>query len=235
MAQRNTLKQVGDPIPPRIARPVAASTLLECGKMAAIDAAGRFVEGDDNRALKIVGRFPTNYDNSAGAAGAISAECEQGVFAWKNSGTTDEITAAHIGQPCYAEDDETVALTDGGDRPFAGIIVDVDADGVWVMQGLFVQPPINLTGITRLQVAGGTFVSGTATIATGITVTADTDAFVVMSAVVTGSTNVGGIAHLKASNVVGGPGTGEVVLNILGANGSVDADAAGAFRVLLVN
>jgi len=88
---------------------------------------------------------------------------------------------------------------------------------------------------TPFQVAGGTFVDGTATISAGIIVTANTDAFVVMSAVVTGSTNVGGVAHLKASNVVGGAGVGEVVLNILGADGLLDADAAGAFRVLLVN
>jgi len=89
--------------------------------------------------------------------------------------------------------------------------------------------------ITKLQVAGGTFATGTATINAGIVVTADTDAFVIMSAVVTGSANVGGVAHLKASNVVGGAGVGAVTLNILGADGAVDADAAGAFRVLLVN
>lgn len=89
--------------------------------------------------------------------------------------------------------------------------------------------------VTKMQVAGGTFAAGTATINTGITVTASTDAFVVMSAVVTGSVNVGCFAHLKASNVVGGAGVGAVTLNILGDDGAVDGDAAGAFRVLLIN
>ena len=92
-----------------------------------------------------------------------------------------------------------------------------------------------MPSITKIQVAGGTFAAGTATIAAGIVVTASTDAFVVMSAVITGSTNVGTVAHLKASNVAGGAGVGAVTLNILGDDGAVDADAAGAFRVLLVN
>jgi len=86
-----------------------------------------------------------------------------------------------------------------------------------------------------MQVASGTFVAGTATIAAGITVTADTDAFVIPSAVLTGSTNVGCPAHLKASNVVGGPGVGSVTLNVLGDDGAIDSDAAGDFAVLLVN
>lgn len=85
-----------------------------------------------------------------------------------------------------------------------------------------------------IQVAGATFGSGVATISAGITVTADTDAFVVMSTVIAGSVNVGGVAHLKASNAVGGPGVGAVTLNILGSDGAVDADAAGDFRVLLI-
>lgn len=89
--------------------------------------------------------------------------------------------------------------------------------------------------VTKMQVAGGTFASGTATINTGIAVTASTDAFVIMSAVVTGSVNVGCFAHLKASNVVGAAGVGAVTLNILGDDGAVDGDAAGAFRVLLIN
>ena len=92
-----------------------------------------------------------------------------------------------------------------------------------------------LGNVTQLQVAGGTFASGTATINAGIVVTADTDAFVIMSEVITGSTNVGAFAHLKASNSVGGAGVGAVTLNVLGDDGAVDADAAGAFRVLLVN
>lgn len=103
------------------------------------------------------------------------------------------------------------------------------------VEGALAEHAAKFGNVTKMQIAGGTFAAGTATINTGITVTASTDAFVVMSAVVTGSSNVGCFAHLKASNVVGGAGVGAVTLNILGDDGNVDGDAAGAFRVLLIN
>lgn len=46
---------------------------------------------------------------------------------------SDPITLADVGSDCFIVDDETVAKTDGtGTRSVAGIIRDVDADGVWV-------------------------------------------------------------------------------------------------------
>lgn len=137
-----------------------------------------------------------------------------------------------------------VLLKDGGVVLADGAAIDADtineataAAGVTI-DGLLVKDsglPTFMAGISKMQVAGGTFAAGTATINTGITVTANTDAFVLMSAVITGSANVGTVAHLKASNSVGGAGVGAVTLNILGDDGAVDGDAAGAFRVLLVN
>ncbi|CUH67985.1 hypothetical protein TG4357_03322 [Thalassovita gelatinovora] len=50
-----------------------------------------------------------------------------------NSAAADEITIADIGNKAYAVDDQTVAKTDGtATRSPAGIIDDVDANGVWV-------------------------------------------------------------------------------------------------------
>lgn len=95
--------------------------------------------------------------------------------------------------------------------------------------------PVFAPGITKLQLASGTFVSGTATISTGIVVTADTVAIPVNTAAVTGSTNVGTPHHLKASNSVGGAGVGSIVMQMLGNDGAIDTDAAGAFSVLLIN
>jgi len=84
---------------------------------------------------KVCGRFVANYDNSGGSAGDINGEAEQGVFRWANG---DSITIANIGSACYASDDQTVNQSDSaGTRPFAGIVVDVDSTGVWVLQGLF--------------------------------------------------------------------------------------------------
>lgn len=94
-----------------------------------------------------------------------------------------------------------------------------------------------LLGVSKIQLVTGTFVSGlcTVTVGAGQTVTAATRAFPVMQAVVTGSTNVGGIAHMFASNVVGGSGVGQVLFRVLGADGGTDVDAAGAFAALLIN
>ena len=45
----------------------------------------------------------------------------------------DLIARAEIGDTCFAVDDQTVAKTDGSEsRSAAGIIRDVDAQGVWV-------------------------------------------------------------------------------------------------------
>lgn len=92
-----------------------------------------------------------------------------------------------------------------------------------------------LLGITKIQLTTGTLASGTCTISTGIVVAAGTKAFAVPAANITGSTNFGSLAHIIASNNVGGAGVGSIVIRALGNDGAVDADAAGTFHVLLVN
>lgn len=94
-----------------------------------------------------------------------------------------------------------------------------------------------LGGVTRIQVVTGTLVAGTCTVTVGAgqSVTAATKAFPIMSAVVTGSTNFACLAHLIASNVVGGSGVGQVVIRALGNDGAQDVDAAGLFAAILIN
>jgi hypothetical protein len=189
-----------------------------------------------------VGVAQHEQDNSAGADGAKRIRIEtKRTYALTNGAGGDAFSEASlIGSIVFGTDDHTVADNSANSANRAiGFFMGMESDG---KVRVFVDPSgatlaDNLAGgnIARLQVAGGTFAAGTATIATGITVTASTDAFVIMSAVVTGSINVGCFAHLKASNVVGAPGTGSVIVKILGDDGAVDADAAGAFRVLLVN
>lgn len=92
-------------------------------------------------------------------------------------------------------------------------------------------------GVTKIQVVTGTFVSGlcTVTVGAGQTVTAASKAFPCMSAVITGSSNVGGIAHMIASNVVGGSGVGQLLFRVLGSDGTTDVDAAGLFAAIVIN
>lgn len=116
---------------------VLASTIIYGGALACLNAAGWLVPGATATTLVAVGRADERADNSAGANGAIRGKVRSGVFLFKNSASSDEITQAEIGDDCYIVDDETVAKTNGGStRSVAGKIVQVDAQGVWVRIGL---------------------------------------------------------------------------------------------------
>lgn len=112
---------------------VAAATKIYAGALVCLNAAGSAVPGATAAALTAVGRAEQNVDNSGGAAGDLKVDVRRGVFRFNNSAGADEIAAEDIGSTAYVVDDETVALTDGGaTRSAAGIIYDVDAQGVWV-------------------------------------------------------------------------------------------------------
>lgn len=116
--------------------PVAAATTIFAGALVALNAAGNAVRGGTASSGAARGVAIARADNSGGAAGDISVESERGTFRLKNSAAGDLITRAHIGQPAYIVDDETVALTsNGATRSVAGRIADVDANGVWVEVG----------------------------------------------------------------------------------------------------
>jgi hypothetical protein len=129
-ADRDTVKREGK----LTNYPVSAAVRHYTGGMAIIDPAtggcrpGRTAVGDI-----AVGRCNQGVDNSAGLIGAQRVEVEHGTFRFNNSGGGDAITLANVGADCFIVDDERVALTNGGaTRSRAGIIMDVDALGVWV-------------------------------------------------------------------------------------------------------
>jgi hypothetical protein len=112
---------------------IAATVHAFAGAIAVLNASG-FAEPATTATGKIaLGRFNREFDNTNGADGAATIEVERGCFRFENSAAADEITLTDIGQLCYLVDDQTVALTDGtGTRSVAGIIDDVDDNGVWV-------------------------------------------------------------------------------------------------------
>lgn len=119
--------------------PVAANTRIFAGSLVAINASGNAVPVTNTGSattLRVIGRAADHVDNRTdvegpGLAGSLSVKVEFGVFQWAN--LSDSISLANLGSACYAQDDQTVALSsDGGDRPVAGRIVDVDDGGVWV-------------------------------------------------------------------------------------------------------
>ncbi|MBS0212315.1 MAG: hypothetical protein JSR26_03925 [Proteobacteria bacterium] len=118
----------------RNADPVEAATLIYLGSMVAINATGNAVPASATaanitRGVSTVARA----DNSAGAAGAINVDTQRGVFQFANSSGGDALARTNIGANCYVVDEHTVAKTNNsGGRPVAGVVRDVDANGVWV-------------------------------------------------------------------------------------------------------
>lgn len=115
--------------------PVAAGVKLYAGSMVMIDA-GYLKPAATATGKKICGRVEKLYDNTAGSNGDLVAEVRRGTFKWNNSSSGDLIAQADVGKVCYAVDDQTVAKTDGSAaRSPAGVILQVEADGVFVETG----------------------------------------------------------------------------------------------------
>ena len=111
---------------------LGASQTIFVGAMLMRNASGHLIEAATATGSHGVG-VAVKAATSGGTAGAVTVEYEEGVFRFANSASADAITIAHIGRVCWVVDDDTVALTNGSNtRSRAGVIVDVDAQGVWV-------------------------------------------------------------------------------------------------------
>jgi hypothetical protein len=104
-------------------------TILYAGIMQAIDYTDEVQPAADTAGLKVIGRCPLGQDN---AADGLTGTTEMGIFRYANS-STHVIPRSAIGQECYVEDNQTVAGWSTNLVP-AGLIYDVDDDGVWVDQ-----------------------------------------------------------------------------------------------------
>jgi len=127
-ADRNTQMKDGE----LIAVPIAAAKKIFAGSLVAANATGYATPGAVAATLTYLGRAEETVDN-AGADGALSVLVRRGkAFKFANS-ATDAVTQASMGKVCYIEDDQTVSATSAtGARSAAGIVIGVEADGVWV-------------------------------------------------------------------------------------------------------
>lgn len=125
---RNTEMKDGELISVKL-----AAVAVLAGTMACANASGYGVGGSTATTLTYLGRFEESADNSAGAAGDVSVKVRRKkAFKWENHGA-DPVTQASLGELCYIVDNQTVAETDGtGSRSAAGIVLQIDSDGVWV-------------------------------------------------------------------------------------------------------
>ncbi|WP_215782019.1 hypothetical protein [Paludibacterium sp. B53371] len=114
--------------------PVAAGVKIPAGTIVVANASGFGAPGATATTLAYLGMADAAIDNSAGADGAVGVPVRRGkAFKFANDGT-DPVTQASLGRPCFIVDNQTVAKTNGTNtRSQAGIVVAVDADGVWVL------------------------------------------------------------------------------------------------------
>ncbi len=127
---------------------VEANTTVYLGGMAAINSNGNAVPASATtttaNTLKVIGRCDSvvggipgqNAVNNPGAAGALQINVRKGVFMYAQDGS---ITAASVGSPCFAIDDNTVSANDRASGAavqqyaVAGQVVALDPSGeVWV-------------------------------------------------------------------------------------------------------
>jgi len=144
--ERVQRKRGANPLVTRLSLAMAAVKILS-GVMVANNITGYATSTsiEANPANYIIGVSRETVDNSSGSAGDLSIAVERGVFNFANSATTDAVTIADIGQPCFVADNITVARTwgTGALRPIAGRVVDVLADGT-VDVAVGIDPPEGL-------------------------------------------------------------------------------------------
>lgn len=110
---------------------LGASQTIFAGALLMRNASGQIIKGATATGSFGVGRAETA--STSTTAGVTAQPFAEGVFQYVNSASTDAIAAADIGAVCYIVDDQTVAKTSGTNtRSPAGIVWDVDANGVWV-------------------------------------------------------------------------------------------------------
>lgn len=149
----------GVAIPRKNERAVRDATILYKGGMVAADSSGDYVPAGHASAVTqcqgvLMEVSAIDETVTGNAAGTETARLTVGIFWFDNSAGDDAITAVHLGQVCYAVDDETVALSDGnGSRLPAGVVTDVDATlGVAVS----IIPQVPLLGASAIKRVAGT-------------------------------------------------------------------------------
>lgn len=202
-AARNTAK-IDDPVIPRtMALPVSSATTIYAGSLVGTNALGYAVPMTGLSTLKCWGRAKSTIIN-AGASGAMTVELDRGAFPWNIGTSADALTIADRGNVVYAIDDNTVGRTDNtGARSVAGILLDIVGTQAIVLVGFGSVLP---SGNSAQQNGTVTLASGTATVSTGITLTASSRIF--FSRKTQGGT-VSTTVHYEApsaNRVVGGPG-----------------------------
>lgn len=183
---------------------VASGAVIYAGAMVCENGSTYAVPALDSSGFIVIGRAEAKADNStANYSATKTVKVRRGVFLWANG---DSFTDANIGDYAYVEDDQTVQKGSSATQDVvAGVIIDVDDDGVWV----------------------DTYAIGGSGAASFTTVSASGAATLSSTLDVSGNTTVGGtlgvtgastVAALSASGNVGVGGTLKVTGAVTASN-----------------
>jgi hypothetical protein len=199
IANRDTVKKQ---ITTRGGAKVKGATTIFAGTLIALTA-GFAAPGSAALGLYALGRSASKVVN-AGADGDTTVDYEPGIYRWANG---DAIARADVGKRAFIVDDQTVSK-DGVGKSLAGIIIDVDADGVWV----WTSPEAIALAAAMVSVASVQFVApvalvaGDVAIAAGVTVTPSSIIVPIRSSPDVVAAHWGDLSITTRVN--GGPGTG---------------------------
>ena len=138
-----------DPVPMKIG---IGSVVRGC--MGCTNAAGYLVDAADTATLKMAGIL--NGGGTATANGEYEVDVHQKGTTKLNNSIANPVTQAHVGDHCYIEDNDTVASTTVN-FVRAGIVRDVDTDGVWVdvrAEVLKESPELENAGDDKMDLTG---------------------------------------------------------------------------------
>ncbi len=107
----------------------AGVDIIYRGGMVGKNASGYAVAASSALSQRTMGVAKGTVDNSGGSAGDKRVAVLRGSFYFGNSSSTDALTIADIGEPCFVVDDQTVGRTAGtaGTRQIAGRVLNVDS------------------------------------------------------------------------------------------------------------
>lgn len=194
-ANRNTAERTGE----YVSMTVASGSVIYAGAMVCENGSTYAVPAVDSSGYVVIGCAVEKADNTtAYYSSTKTVKVKRGTFRWANGGS---FTDANIGDFAYVSDDQTVTTAASATQDVvAGVIIDVDSDGVWV----------------------DTYAIGGSGAAAFTTVSASG------AATLSSTLSVGGASTLAALNATGAANLGST-LKITGAiTGSNTVTAAGA-------
>lgn len=129
-ANRNTADFGAGSVPAKSSGIILTGARIYKGALIGRNASGTLQPASADATLRIEGIAVDEPVPGAVAPANINLNLDWGAYYFKNSTGVDIIAADDIGKLCYAQDDQTVALTQGegtGIRPLAGTIVGFDS------------------------------------------------------------------------------------------------------------